>query len=169
MSHAHIVGAITNKNKIMSIYEKVYEEVAQGAAFRIDFKSRTLTVNGKKVIDNGNHKGILGMTWDWDIVPVNNFLAEMGDIFQDYKHSIPSEQSDRNRRCYFKALPEKELSDEDMMYGMPRELARFLLEFRLLSAILDGFQWDEAKMGKWFWQSEDDKDFVILREWVDGE
>lgn len=147
----------------------MYEEVAQGAPFRIDFKSRTLTVNGKKVIDNGKYDGVRGVTWAWDTVTVDDFLAEMEDIYKDYKHSIPSEQSDRNRRCYFKALPEKELSDEDMMYGMPREVARFNLEFTLLSAILDGFQWDEAKMGKWFWQSNADKDFVILREWIDGE
>lgn len=153
----------------MSIYEQVYVEVAQGASSRIDFKSRTLTVNGKKVIDNGKYDGVLGITWDWGTVTVDDFLAEMEDIYKDYKHSIPSEESDRNRRCYFKALPEKELSDEDMMYGTPRELARFMLEFALLAAILDGFQWDEAKMGKWFWQSDEDKDFVILREWVDGE
>lgn len=153
----------------MSIYEKVYGEVAQGASFRIDFKSRTLTVNGKKVIDNGKYDKALGVTWDWGTVTVDDFLAEMEDIYKDYKHSIPSEQSDRNRRCYFKALPEKELSDEDMMYGLPREICRFMLEFALLAAVLEGFTWDEEKMGKWFWQSDEDKDFVILREWVDGE
>ena len=151
----------------MSIYEQVYGEVAQGASFRIDFKSRTLTVNGKKVIDNGKYDGVLGATWEAGFM--DSFLKELEVYYHTYKHSIPSEKSDRNRRCYFKALPEKELSDDDMLYGVPREVARFNLEFVLLAAILDGFRWDEEKMGKWFWQSEDDKDFVILREWVDGE
>jgi hypothetical protein len=56
-----------------------------------------------------------------------------------------------------------------MLYGVDREVAQFKLETYLLAWILSGlFVWDEESMGKWFWQSQNDKDLVILRNWIDG-
>lgn len=87
--------------------------------------------------------------------------------YQQYKHSIPSERSESHRRSYFKALPEKDLSDHDMLYGVSREVARCQLEVFVLLMLFDGqLQW-QSKWGSWFWQSPNDKDLVILRQWVE--
>ena len=41
------------------------------------------------------------------------------------------------------------------------------VEFYILCRIIGGFTWNPETMGKWFWQSEKDKDLVILRKWVE--
>lgn len=74
-----------------------------------------------------------------------------------YKHSIPSEKT-MGRTPRFYALPESELSDEDMLYGIPREEAE-----RELEAALAGFSYPDDS--GWFWQSENDPDLVVLRSW----
>ena len=78
--------------------------------------------------------------------------------YEVYKHSIPSEKT-MHRTARFYALPESELSDDDMLYGMPREQAE-----RELEKALAGFTMPEGS--GWFWQSENDPDLVVLRSWV---
>ena len=75
-----------------------------------------------------------------------------------YKHSVPSEKT-MNRTHRFYALPESELSDDDMLYGMPREQAEAALEMALAD-----FAYPET--AGWFWQSENDSDLVVLRSWI---
>ena len=77
--------------------------------------------------------------------------------YEVYKHSIPSERT-MHRTARFYALPESELSDEDMLYGMPREQAEAALE-----AALADFAYPED--AGWFWQSKNDPDLVVLRQW----
>ena len=74
-----------------------------------------------------------------------------------YKHSIPSERT-MHRVARFKALPESELSDDDMLYGVSRETAE-----RDLEKALQGFTFPEGS--GWFWQSPNDPDLVVLRSW----
>ena len=96
-------------------------------------------------------------------------ISTFEDLYQVYKHSRPSERSENKQRKYFKALKLNELEEDDMLYGDDRELAQLSLELYLLCWILSGtFVWDEDSMGKWFWQSQNDKDLVILRSWIDG-
>jgi hypothetical protein len=83
-------------------------------------------------------------------------LEELYDI---YKHSIPSERT-MHKVARFKALPESELSDDDMLYGVSREQAEKELE-----KALKGFAMPEDA-GTWFWQSPKDKDLVVLRSWT---
>jgi len=78
--------------------------------------------------------------------------------YEVYKHSIPSERT-MHRTARFYALPESELSDEDMLYGMPREQAEAALE-----AALADFAYPED--AGWFWQSKNDPDLVVLRSWT---
>jgi hypothetical protein len=47
---------------------------------------------------------------------------------------------------------------------MPRDVAQAQLELYILCQLLLGMQWQE-EWGKWFWQSPNDKDLVLLREW----
>ena len=75
-----------------------------------------------------------------------------------YKHSIPSEKT-MHRTARFYALPESELSDDDMLYGVPREEAEAALEFALAD-----FAYPED--AGWFWQSKNDPDLVVLKSWI---
>lgn len=148
-----------------TIFDSTIKRVRDGARFRVSFQNRTLIVGGKKVIDNGKFEGELGIGQ----VPCDKVLDYIEDLYIQYKHSVPSERSERKRRKYFKALKEEGLSDEDMAYGVSRDIAQIYLELTVLCFILNGsLIWNESTMGRWFWQSPNDKDLVILREWVEN-
>ena len=149
----------------MIIYDSTIEMVRKGATYRVSLESRTLVVNGKKVIDNGKYDGELGIPQ----LPLDKALEQIEYLYDQYKHSVPSERSERKRKKYFKALREEELDDDDMRYGFLRDETQVCLELAVLCFVLNGsLVWDEQKMGKWFWQSDKDKDLVILRQWVDN-
>lgn len=150
----------------MSIATETRKKVSEGARFSIDFVTRTMKVNGKTVIDHGKYEGIL---WYDSTTCLMDVMGVLEYLYERYKHSRPSERSESRSRNYFTALMEKDLDDDDMLYGIPREEARFMLEFSVLAYILTGkLKWQE-RWGNWFWQSKNDKDFIILRKWVDGE
>ena len=147
----------------MMIYNSTIERVRKGAKFRVHLESRTLIVNGKKVIDNGIYEGELGIP----PISLESSLAMIEHLYGQYKHSVPSERSERKRKRYFKALPEEQLEDDDMRYGLLRDEAQIRLELAVLCLVINGsLVWDEHRMGKWFWQSDNDKDLIILRQWV---
>lgn len=146
-----------------NIYQETIRAVEGGAKFHVDLHSQSLKLNGQYVIKNGVYQGQLG-------VPINNtdeFLSNVEELYRQYKHSIPSERSESKARRYFRALPEKNLSDEAMLYGERRDKAQIELELYVLCQILGGFKWNTETMGKWFYQSPKDKDLVILRSWVE--
>lgn len=147
-----------------NIYHKAIQAVESGAKFKIDFSSRSLKLNGKSIIEDGKYEGELGVS----ICNETDFISKMESLYHCYKHSVPSERSESKSRLYFRALPEKELSDEAMLYGERREKAQIELELYLLCQIINGFEWNPETMGKWFWQSKIDKDLVILRSWVES-
>ena len=76
-----------------------------------------------------------------------------------FKHSIPSEKS-MHKVSRFYALPESELSDDDMLYGVRRDEAEKDLE-----KALQGFTMPDTA-GSWFWQSSNDPDLVVLKSWT---
>lgn len=149
----------------MGIYASTANKVARGAKFKVHLESRTLIVDGKKIINNGEFKGNL----DVPKVSLDTALKYIESLYDQYKHSVPSERSEHKGKKYFKALPEDKLEDNDMRYGLLRDEAQVCLELMVLCFILNGsLFWDEQKMGKWFWQSDKDKDLIILRQWVEN-
>nr|WP_295440300.1 hypothetical protein [uncultured Prevotella sp.] len=100
-------------------------------------------------------------------VTTEDVLETIEFLYEYYKRSVPSERSESHRRYYFKALPEKDLTDEDMMYGDNREVERFKLEFFVLGSIISGKLIWKEEWGSWFWQSPSDKDLIILRDWIE--
>ena len=126
-----------------NIYQAAVQAVEEGAKFSIDFASRSFKLGGKPVIRNGQYEGELGVPSCTE----EEFFANMEELFR--------------------ALPERELSDEDMLYGQRRDRAQAELELYLLCQILSGLKWNPETMGSWFWQSKQDKDLVILRQWVE--
>ena len=88
---------------------------------------------------------------------------------QLFKYSCPSERSDSKRKGYFKALAFDEITDEQMICGANRETAQAALEGYIMCAILmHHLKWGDLTEEKWFWQSPNDKDLVILRQWIEG-
>ena len=146
-----------------NIYQNAIRAVEGGANFQIDFRSRSLKLDGKFIIRNGESEGDLG------VLKCNGdeFLTNVEKLYYRYKNSVPSERSEGKARRYFRASPEKDLSDDAMLYGERRDKAQIELELFILCQILNGLRWDSDKMGKWFWQSKVDKDLVILKYWVE--
>lgn len=148
-----------------NIYQESVQAVRDGAKFKIDFLSRSLKLNGKYIIQNGEYEGELGVSECSE----DEFLANVEELYHRYKHSVPSERSESKSRRYFMALPERNLSDDAMLYGERRDKAQIELELYILCQILNGLKWNPERMGRWFWQSKVDKDLVILRSWVEPE
>lgn len=146
-----------------NIYQDAVRAVEDGANFKVDFSSRSLKVGSKTIIQDGEYEGELGV----EPCSKEEFLIRMEELYRHYKHSVPSERSESRSRKYFKALPEKDLSDEAMFYGERRDKAQIELELYVLCQILNGLEWHPETMGRWFWQSKTDKDLVILKQWVE--
>lgn len=146
-----------------NIYHEAVRAVEEGAKFSVDFPSRSFKLGGKPIIQNGQYEGELGVP----SCTREEFFARVEELYRCYKHSIPSERSESRSRRYFTALPEKDLDDEDMLYGERRDKAQAELELYVLCQILSGFTWNPDTMGRWFWQSKENKDLVILRSWVE--
>lgn len=154
---------IFNTEKMNDIYQEAIQAVEDGANFKVDFPSRSLTLNGKYLIEDGKYEGELGVA----LCSKDEFFTNLEERYYCYKHSVPSERSQSKVRLYFTALPEKSLCDDAMLFGERRDKAQIELELYLLCQILGGLIWNTETMGKWFWQSQKDKDLVILKSWVE--
>lgn len=146
----------------MTIYDKLVEKVTQGWNFYINFRTQDIKVGHEYLVKNGQ--------WDKEkelIAPVTeDILQQIEEMYLMYKYSRPTEKSETSRRKYFKALPITELTDADLIYAEDRSVRQAILEGFILCNVLNGtFTWKES-YGKWFWQSERDKDLVILKEWI---
>lgn len=147
-----------------NIWNEAQEKVHNGSSFRINLEKRDLVIDGKYIIKEGQYEGSLGYDTNF---PVNDLLVMAEGFYWQYRHSIPSARSEARCRRYFRALPEHELSEDDMLYGENRELAQLRLELYLLIAILNSdLIWDEFAKGYWFWQSDKYKSLIILRQWI---
>lgn len=144
------------------IYELIINEVRDGAKFTVNFQKRTCRVNGKIIVNDMQYNGLAHI-----LSTEEEIMSKIEQLYQEYKHSVPSERSESHRHYYFKALSEKELSDEDMMYGERREVARCRLELYVLFCIILGRLTWNPSWGTWFWRSKDDNDLIILREWIE--
>lgn len=152
----------------MSIYLDLIERVSNGEAFHIDFDKRNMKVGKNYLIKEGKFdesKELVSGPYE-----LKTILNMIENLYDDYKYSLPSERSDNKRRKYFKALPMEEITDEQLMVAERRELSQAVLEGFVLCMIVSGqLVWDENLMhGKWFWQSNNDPDLVVLRSWVEG-
>ena len=152
----------------MSIYLELLERVSNGESFHIDFEKRNMKVGSDYLIKNGEFdetKELVSGPYD-----IKTILYMIENLYKDYKYSLPSERSDNKRRKYFKALPMEEITDEQLMVAERREFSQAVLEgFVLCMIVSRQLVWDEDVMqGKWFWQSNNDPDLVVLRSWIEG-
>ena len=152
----------------MSIYLELLERVCGGESFYIDFEKRNMKVGNDYLIKDGEFdksKELIANSYDMQTI-----LSKIEELYEEYKHSLPSERSDNKRRKYFKALPMEEITDEQLMTAERREFSQAVLEGFVLCMIVSGqLVWDEHIMqGKWFWQSNNDPDLVVLKSWIEG-
>ena len=66
-----------------AIYEKVIKQAAQGVQCVVDFKNRTLTLNGKNVDIAKCESGIKQYN------NLDEWLDEVENLYDDYKYSRP--------------------------------------------------------------------------------
>lgn len=154
----------------MTIYEELVQRVNEGETFYVDFETRTMKVGKDFLIKNGEYDTTRELYSEYFSIPSLPAVLQMvRQLYELYKYSLPSERSESKRRKYFKALSIDELTDEQLIFAEKREYSQAALEgFVLCMILLGALYWDNAIMGKWFWQSEDDSDLVLLRNWVEN-
>lgn len=151
--------------------ENIYEYIkgciqTYGGKVTINFESGNMKLDRKYVIKNKKANGGFGIQIASN---VDEFLQEVERLYDRYKHSVPSSSSERVKKRYFNPLKESELDNDDIMYGIGRDFAKFELEYYVLcnkiAGIKDLLSEDERFKNKWFWQSSNDKDLVLIKEW----
>ena len=151
----------------MTIYAELVQRVSDGESFYINFKNRSMKIGKKFIIADGVYDQDKNLI-DCSCSNIAEVLSEIEKLYQVYKYSLPSERSDNKRRKYFKALPVEVIPDNKLIVAEKREVTCAKLEGFILCTILSGkFKWTED-IGKWFWQSKNDPDLVILRSWIEN-
>ena len=86
-----------------------------------------------------------------------NVVQKIEELYAIYKHTLPSKGANSK---YFKALEFDDIADEDLVLTISRQEAKEHLE---------NYIWEHGKeldFPGWFWQSKNDPDLIILKEWV---
>ena len=142
----------------MELYDEIINSVSSGSVFNVDLKKKVLQLDKNNIpLDNINV----------NISSPEDMLSTIHKLFERYKHSVPSERSEGKRRRYFKALKLSEIDYDDFMFGEGRDTAQIKLElYVLLSSIYYKNFWEEIFKKHFFYQSDKDKDLIILKDWV---
>ena len=144
-----------------TIFSEAAKAVKNGAKFHFDFKTKTLRVGKRKLIEHGIYEGELG------VLPqtMEETVERLEYLYTLYRFSLPSERNTGKFRRYFLALPEEELSTADMMFGQYREVAQFYLEFFMMASVINGsFKMND---NHWYWMSQKCDGLVVYREWFE--
>jgi hypothetical protein len=160
----------------MSIYKDLIESVQNGKRFKIDLNKKDLWIGHKQIIDKGviidekylNEELIEPYDLE-DILEYSPILNECcwnvaECLYDKYQHSSPKKISLGNKP-YFKALDIEDLYDYDLAYGLDRNVAQIILEaYILLAPMVNWLVWQNEN--HWFYQSPEEKEFVVLRDWI---
>ena len=142
----------------MELYDEIINSVSSGSVFNVDLKKKVLQLD-KNNVPLGNISVNISSSED--------MLSTIHKLFERYKYSVPSERSEGKRRRYFKALKLSEIDYDDFMFGEGRDTAQIKLElYVLLSSIYYKNFWEEIFKEYFFYQSDKDKDLIILKDWV---
>lgn len=126
------------------------ERVGQGSNFKINLVNNECKLNGQIIVLTSAIS--------------DSLVNDLNYIYREYKESYPSERSKKGK-SYFKALDFEEMTDDMLVLGGERTVQQALLEGFVLSQrdnIREQFFTDNDN---WFWQSNEDEDFIILKEW----
>lgn len=87
-------------------------------------------------------------------------LNILRSMFLLYNTSVPSE-SDRFRNCYFATKDIDSITDYELVTGLRRSTAQYMLEGYILLSSCKGLEWSENE--RWFKKIA--PNFVLLKEW----
>ena len=159
----------------MSIYKDLIDAVDKGKKFKVDLIHKSLWINKQQIIKEGeivheqdkskdliSPKDLLCMGW---VNPLNeNPWSWVEFLYQEFKHSAPSENS--NKKSYFKALSVDELTDKELAFNIDRDFGQCLIEGYILLASLQGWlKWEHGSY--WFWQSKTDENLIVIKNWIE--
>lgn len=145
----------------MTCYD-ILVQIAQNGTdkIHIDLCNKTLKVGKQKIIESG--QVVKSKIFDNDFTELIDGNFDINDLYAQYKVSVPSERD--CKKHYFKALSANEMTDAQMVLGMPRLEARVRLEaYVLLASIVGKIKW--ANPNHWYWTGKD-KDFIMLKKYV---
>lgn len=143
----------------MTVYEYLIGLAQDGnARIHIDLCAKTIKIGRRTLVEHGvltaDDEGLSGLIDE---------PLDLDELYEQYKFSVPSER-DCGHLHYFRALPPSELSDADLVCGMPRLEARIRLEAYILLASASGLlTWESPSL--WFRKGAD-PDFVVLKKYV---
>lgn len=147
-----------------TIYQTAIDKVSNGARFSVDFKKRSLRINGK-VVDLQKMPPGIPIHTNLDV-----WLDEVENLYDTYKYSRPSKSSmAKERKAKFRALSVAELIREcghdALSNPKSRDVAQAELEiFILLSLVNGSFKPEELFAKDWFFQGTD-KSFILRKDW----
>lgn len=154
----------------MSVYSILIEKVKEGKNYKIDLKNKSLKIGRKYYIKEGdvcvednliNEDDMQNLEIDFSKEHVWDVLEW---LYFQFKHSVPNENY--HKKSYFKALKVTELDDGELAFNESRNIAQAMLEgFILLASLNQWLKWEFDK--KWFWQSSDDKNLIVMKEWIE--
>ena len=135
---------------------------------------KTNLTNGTLIVDKTmyfveNHKKIYSLTAmnkeDLSEFDIEDCIGEpwsvVEKLYELYKRSVPDKEM---KYTYFKALSKEELTDYDLVFGLERYVIKSILEGYVCLAIASGIlKWEDET--KWFWQSKNDPDLIVLKKW----
>lgn len=139
----------------MCIYEKLIEVAKDGGKFKIDLNSKSLKIGKTDYIKDGE------VLVDEDLINEDGSWERVSELYQIFKYSVPHA---KEKQSYFKGLSEDELTDGERAFNVSRSMGRAMLEgYILLTNVKGVLRWENDD--NWFWQDENDKDLIVLREW----
>lgn len=145
----------------MTCYD-ILVQIAQNGTdkIHIDLCNKTLKVGKQKIIENG--QVVKNKIFNNEFVDLIGDAIDVDELYAQYKVSVPSERD--CKKHYFKALSANEMTDAQMVLGMPRLEARVRLEaYMLLASISGKIKWENQN--HWYWVGKD-KDFVVLKKYI---
>lgn len=153
-----------------TILMELISGVENGQTFFINLEERTMKLGKKYLINKGEYDLSRKLTTVFDeYKDITTILKAIEHLYRTYKYSVPCQRSETKHKKYFKCLPFEDIPDECLFNPVNRYLQQARLEGFILCAIMsNALKWDEEQLGKWFYQSPNDPDLIILRTWVDG-
>jgi hypothetical protein len=148
----------------MDLLNELVYEAQLGKNIKINLESKDLGVDNIKWFSSGKKTKFCpdGKAMN-NLEPVMEYLEK---LYKIYKYSYPSETESKRKRSYFKALTAEEMTDEELINGNDRYLARIMLEGFIFLAVVSGeLKW-KGEWGSWYYQGKD-KDLIVLRKWID--
>lgn len=157
--------------KERTVFEILINQAKRGGQYTIDLKNHNLKIGDKIYVENGKNKSscLFCLKDDLKDYGIDNLRESdlwglvIPSLYYQFAHSKPT-RKDRHKYA-FKCIPYEELSMVDLVYGKTRHEMKAVLEGAILLLSCAGsLQWQDEK--NWFWQCEDCKDLVVLKDWV---